>query len=166
MKSLWAPWRMKFIEEFHKKGISQEPTHCLFCTLQQQPKSIKSLVLFKGKRAFVVLNRYPYTNGHLMVVPKRHVADFESLSAGEHQDIANLSARAIKALKKISHPHGFNVGLNLGKAAGAGIEGHLHTHVVPRWVGDSNFMPVIGETRTLPEFVAQTYKKLARCFTP
>ncbi len=164
MKSLWAPWRMEFIQETHKAG-KKGLRPCIFCDLPKQAKSVKSLVLFKGKKAFVVLNRYPYTNGHLMVIPFRHLSEFEDLSSAEHQEMDKLLARSIRALKKSSRPHGFNVGLNLGKASGAGIEGHLHYHVVPRWVGDSNFMPVIGETRTLPEFITQTYKKLVKCFS-
>lgn len=159
MKSLWAPWRMEFITAAH-----QGSGKCLFCRLSAAPKSLSSLVICQGKKAFVVLNRYPYLNGHLLVVPRRHLADMSKLKKEEHVELGRLVSRSLVALKKALSPQGFNVGLNLGRAAGAGIEDHLHYHVVPRWIGDSNFMPVIGETRVLPEFITDTYKKLVKYF--
>ncbi len=159
MKSLWAPWRMEFIE-----GGVREQRGCLFCRLYGEKESIKNLVLLKSRSAFVVMNRYPYSNGHLMVVPRRHRGDFAELTSKEHEVLGVLVARCLTVLKKALKPAGFNVGLNLGKAAGAGIVDHVHYHIVPRWVGDSNFMPVVGETRVLPEFVTDTYKKLAKYF--
>lgn len=159
MKSLWAPWRMEFIE-----GIREEQKGCLFCRLYGQKESIQNLVISKTKGAFVVMNRYPYSNGHLMVVPRRHVGDFTELTGREHQILGTLLARCLEMLKKALKPVGFNVGLNLGKAAGAGIADHLHYHIVPRWIGDSNFMPVVGNVRVLPEFVTDTYKKLSKYF--
>lgn len=161
MKSLWAPWRMDFISSFHN---GNKPQGCLFCSLKTQKKSSENLLLHSGKKAIVLLNKYPFTNGHLMVVPKRHEANFTKLTKSEHDEINQLISRSIKALEKLSHPQGFNVGLNLGRAAGAGIEEHLHYHIVPRWMGDSNFMPVIGGYRVIPEFIHQTYDKLIKIF--
>lgn len=170
MKSLWAPWRMEFIASCHTAKKSKGKNHhgktedCLFCHLSKQKRSVNNLVLYKGRKAYIVLNRYPYTNGHLMIMPKRHLKDFDKLNNAEFLEMGRLIARSIRALKKVVAPQGFNVGLNLGRAAGAGIEGHLHAHVVPRWIGDSNFMPVVGEIRVLPEFITKTYKKLITCF--
>jgi len=161
MKSLWAPWRMDFITGFHG---GKKPEGCLFCTLKNQKKNVNNLILHNGKLAYVMLNKYPYTNGHLMVLPKRHLADFTKLTKAEHAELNQLLSRALNVLKKTSSPEGYNIGLNLGKAAGAGIEEHLHYHIVPRWVGDSNFMPVLGEHRVIPEFLHQTYQKLAKAF--
>lgn len=158
-KILWAPWRMEFITKVHKKSVS-----CIFCTLPKKGNPRKNLVLHQGRGAFVLLNRYPYTNGHLLVIPNRHFNLFEEITDKEHQEMGVLISRSIKALKKGVKAQGFNVGLNLGKAAGAGIEGHLHYHVVPRWMGDSNFMPVVGKTRTMPEYIDETYLKLKKYF--
>jgi len=159
MRVLWAPWRMDFILGA-RKGIDG----CIFCDLPKQKKSVKNLVLHKGKKAFVMLNRYPYSNGHLMVVPFRHVADFGKINQQEHQELGSLMGRSITALKKGLHVDGINIGMNLGKVAGAGIDDHVHYHVVPRWLGDSNFMPVIGKARVVPESLKDTYKRLAKCF--
>ncbi|MDO8519733.1 MAG: HIT domain-containing protein [Deltaproteobacteria bacterium] len=156
---LWAPWRMEFISKAHKKVRG-----CIFCSLPKKGNPRKNLVLHRGKKAFVLLNRYPYTNGHLLISPFRHFNLFEEITAEEHREMGELVARSIAALKRSVHPQGFNVGLNLGKAAGAGIEGHLHYHVVPRWVGDSNFMPIIGGTRSMPEYIDETYVKLKKYF--
>lgn len=158
-KALWAPWRMQFIL---KTGNLQGS--CLFCGLSRRKPSAKNLILQKARSAFVVLNRYPYTNGHLMVVPSRHIGRFEQLKDEEHMEIGRLLARSIGILKKGMRSQGFNVGVNLGRVAGAGIRGHLHFHVVPRWAGDSNFMPVVGGVRTMPEYIVETYKRVAPLF--
>lgn len=157
MKVLWAPWRMDFIMRAREKTPS-----CIFCDLPKEKKSPRNLVLHQGKKAFVILNRYPYSNGHLMIVPRRHLARLEDLNAAEHAELGFLTARAVKALKKAFNPGGFNIGLNLGRVAGAGIEHHIHTHVVPRWVGDASFMPVVGNARVIPEALKETYRKLTR----
>jgi len=159
MKVLWAPWRMDFILRAREKSAS-----CIFCDLPKEKKSAQNLVLHKGKKAFVILNRYPYSNGHLMVVPRRHLALVQDLNAVEHAELGFLMGRSIKALKKAFNPGGFNIGLNLGRVAGAGIEDHIHYHVVPRWVGDASFMPVVGNARVIPEAVKETYRKLAKVF--
>ncbi|MBX7149429.1 HIT domain-containing protein [bacterium] len=158
-KPIWAPWRMAFIAKAHKQRGG-----CVFC--EQPKKGIKAstLVIYQGAHSFVILNKYPYTCGHLMVVPNRHTNLFEDLTAEEHCEMSALVAASIKILKKAAGAQGFNVGLNLGKAAGAGIKDHLHYHVIPRWEGDNNIMPVIGNIRVMPEHLNDTYKKLAPHF--
>lgn len=147
---------MAFIEKAHRAGSGR----CIFCDLPRRGLSVRTLVLHRGKRVFVILNRYPYTNGHLMLVPNRHIGDISGLSLEEHQDLGRGIAVSIRILKKGLKAQGFNVGLNLGKIAGAGIDKHIHYHVVPRWQGDSNFVPVIGGIRTMPEYIETTYKRL------
>lgn len=158
-KILWAPWRLTFIAKAHKKTKG-----CIFCDLPKKGCNPQNLILYQNQVAFVILNRYPYNSGHLMVVPKRHLASFEKLSIKEHQELGVLLQRSLKALKKVSRPQGFNIGLNLEKVAGAGIKDHLHYHLVPRWMGDNNFMPVLGAIRTIPEHLLATYKKLKKWF--
>lgn len=159
MKRLWAPWRMDFVENVHKyRGT------CIFCDLPKKGLNAKTLVLYKGKTAYVILNRYPYSNGHLMVVPFRHLSRFETLKVEEHMEIGLLVSASIQALKKECKAQGFNVGLNLGKAAGAGIKGHLHYHIVPRWIGDHNLMAVLSDIRTMPEHLERTYNRLKPYF--
>lgn len=159
-KTLWAPWRMQFISKAHSK----KEVPCIFCDLPPKGVNAKTLVLFRGKKVFVILNRYPYTNGHLMVVPNRHLSDYSELTSAEHVEMGRELSRAMKFLKKACRAQGFNVGLNVGRVAGAGIEGHLHYHVVPRWSGDSNFMPVLGDVRMMPEYLEETYKKLKKFY--
>lgn len=168
MDYLYTPWRYQFISSIKPDSV------CIFCfaaaqsskaTAEQRHHSDRErLVVYRGKHNFVILNRYPYTNGHLMVTPFEHVADLSGCSAAVLTEMMELSQRAEVALKQIYHPDGFNVGLNLGKCAGAGVEGHLHLHLVPRWVGDANFVSVIGETRLLPESLETTYDKLLPLF--
>lgn len=151
---------MEFIAKAHKglKGA------CIFCALPKKRPSPKNLVLYRGKTACVLLNKYPYSNGHLLVVPLRHVADLKDLTPNEHLELAELNVRCIAALKKVCKAQGFNVGLNLGAVAGAGIKDHLHYHVVPRWNGDSNFMAAVGDVRMMPDHIEATYRKLAKHF--
>lgn len=158
-QNLWAPWRMEFIGKAH-----QNSGGCIFCALPKKKPNPKTLVLFTNKIAFVIMNRFPYTNGHLMVVPRRHVGSFDKLINQEHQELGNLLGQCLKVLQKALKPQGYNIGMNLGKVAGAGIKNHLHYHLVPRWVGDTNFMPVFADVRTLPEHLVETYKKLKRYF--
>ena len=145
---------MQYIQE-----AKEEPDGggCVFCAI---PEIETERVLVRGELAYVVLNKFPYNPGHLLIVPTRHVSDLEDLTADELTETQTLIQRAVRALRDESPPHGFNVGLNLGRAAGAGIPGHLHWHVVPRWGGDSNFMPVVGETRVLPQLLAETFARL------
>ena len=160
MERLWSPWRMEYLEAAH----DEEPEACVFCALLEGDDPQGARVLAREQLAFVTLAKYPYNPGHLLILPARHTGELEDLTPQEHAAIAVLMQRSIRALRETADPHGFNVGLNLGRIAGAGIPGHLHWHVVPRWGGDTNFMPVIGETRVLPELLAETYRKLAPRF--
>lgn len=166
MERLWAPWRMEFI--LNSKSNSGEEgggSRCVLCGLQEMEDGPGNLILCRGGRSFVVMNKYPYSNGHLMVVPMRHVGDFEELSEEEGAELFRLSQRCITVLRENLKAHGFNVGFNLGKAAGAGIEPHLHLHVVPRWEGDHNFMTVLGDVRVIPEHIEATYMTLRKAFS-
>jgi ATP adenylyltransferase len=142
--------------------VNPKPTNCPFCDYLAQEKGhdAENYVLVRGEHAFIVLNRYPYSNGHLMVLPNRHVSRLTDLDPDTQAELMWLTTYSTDILKRAYHAHGFNVGINLGKAAGAGMEPHLHIHIVPRWEGDTNFMPVIGHTRVLPESLADTYARL------
>lgn len=159
MKRIWAPWRKKYVT---RKKPAASP--CIFCRAFRAPskKDAKHFVLFRSRHNLIVLNLYPYNNGHLMLVPNRHVASTESLRQEERLDLLKLLDRALHALRKALHPHGFNMGMNLGRIGGAGIPGHLHLHVVPRWKGDSNFMPTIAETKVISDSLEGVYKTLHR----
>ena len=133
---------------------------CVFCGLLAGEDADDERILRRDEHAFVTLAKYPYNPGHLLVLPTRHASELEALSAEEHTGIATLLTRSVRALREAAEPHGFNIGLNLGAVAGAGIPEHLHWHVVPRWGGDTNFMPVIGQTRVLPELLSESYDKL------
>ncbi|WP_370326811.1 HIT domain-containing protein [Euzebya sp.] len=150
---LYTPWRMEYIRD---PGRSEEG--CPFCV--DADSFDDSRVLHRGQTAFVILNAYPYNPGHVMVIPYTHTDDYTTLSAAETQEIADLTQRVIRAMAATVSPHGVNVGMNLGTVAGAGIADHLHQHVVPRWGGDTNFMPVIGQTRVLPQLMRDTYDLL------
>lgn len=137
---------------------------CLFCSLSRRKGKEESWIVFRGEHWYVLLNTYPYSSGHLMVVCNRHLESFAQLSAEENRELTELLARSEGALKRAFHPDGINMGANLGKTAGAGIEGHLHVHMVPRWQGDTNFMTTVGETRVISEDLAETYRKLKGIF--
>ena len=157
MDRLWSPWRMEYLEaEQH----GPEPDGCVFCSLLEHGDPDGDRILARGDQAFVTLAKYPYNPGHLLVLPVRHTGDLEDLSAEEGAEIHALLQGSVRALREASAPDGFNVGLNLGRVAGAGIPGHLHWHVVPRWGGDTNFMPVVAETRVLPQLLSETYERL------
>ena len=160
MERLWSPWRMEYLEA----ARDEEPGTCVFCALLDGDDPDGSRVLAREELAFVTLAKYPYNPGHLLILPVRHTGEFEEVTEAEHAAVARLLRRSIRALREVSDPHGFNIGLNLGHAAGAGIPEHLHWHVVPRWGGDTNFMPVIGQTRVLPELLEESYRKLAPWF--
>jgi ATP adenylyltransferase len=151
---------MAYIEAAH-----DEPEGCLFCELLARGDDEAAFILARDGRAFAVLNAYPYNPGHLMVAPTRHVGEIDQLDADELLDTGRLVQKAVAALREEMIPHGFNLGANLGRVAGAGIPGHLHWHVVPRWNGDTNFMPVVGQTRVLPESLEDTYRKLRPRFS-
>jgi ATP adenylyltransferase len=157
---LWAPWRMAYIE-----SGSESSSECIFCKYPAEPdRQRERLVLASGDKAFAILNRFPYNNGHVMVVPRRHVADPELLPADEYAVTMELLRRATGALRAALGAHGFNVGMNLGRVAGAGIDQHCHWHIVPRWNGDTNFMPVLGEVKVMSEHLDATWDRLAPIF--
>lgn len=152
MDHTWAPWRMEYI-------LNPKPQGCIFCTTGNGPDA-ETLVLYRSPWSVVMLNRYPYTNGHLLVAPHRHCSDLEGLSDDEMTDLFRLMRLCCRVLSAVAAPQGFNTGMNLGKAAGAGVDDHLHLHVVPRWNGDTNFMTVIGDLRVMPENLNTTYERL------
>jgi len=161
---LWSPWRMEYI----RRGEGgDDQGGCVFCDLpaaaaDQDPANH---LLARGEVSFVLLNAFPYNPGHLMAAPYRHVGDYEELTAAELAEMTAFAGRAIRAMREESGPHGFNLGMNLGQVAGAGIADHLHLHLVPRWGGDTNFMPVVGRTKVLPELLDETYRRLRPHFT-
>jgi len=161
MKRLWTPWRMKYLKE--NKG---EPGGCIFCSKLRDgvEKDHDNLVLLRGERAFAMLNLYPYANGHMMVAPYEHTGELESLDSETLKEMMSLVSKGICALRHVSNPQGFNVGVNEGSAAGAGVADHVHIHIVPRWRGDTNFMGVVAETRMIPELLPQTYDSLIAAF--
>ncbi|GIW47518.1 MAG: hydrolase [Deltaproteobacteria bacterium] len=154
MKVIWAPWRIEYITKEKEAG-------CIFCEKPKETKDRENLILFRGETGFIIMNRYPYTNGHLMAVPYRHIKELAHLTDGEKLELMNLIIKSTEILKAIN-PDGFNIGMNIGRVAGAGIEDHIHFHIVPRWNGDTNFMPVIGDVKVMPEYLDQTYIKLSQ----
>jgi ATP adenylyltransferase len=160
---LWAPHRMAYIESDDTSGT--DDGSCPFCTIPTMPDE-EGLVVFRGTVAYAVLNRYPYNPGHLLVCPYRHVADYTDLEPDEVAEVAALTRRAMSVVRGVSAPHGFNIGINQGDVAGAGIAGHFHQHLVPRWGGDANFMPVVGQTKVLPQLLQETRRLLAESWRP
>ena len=158
MKNLWSPWRSQYIESFKEEQFDGK---CIFCEAAQKDTSdINNLLVRKSESVIVVMNLYPYNNGHLMVLPKRHVGLLEEINKEESHELIDELMLAEKVLGKIYMPQGFNIGANLGRAGGAGIEDHIHFHILPRWNGDTNFMPVIGEVKVISQDLADTKKKL------
>jgi ATP adenylyltransferase len=154
MRVLWAPWRMGYILSNDKDN------GCIFCPGKDRSKDEERLILHVGPRCMVMMNRYPYNNGHLLVAPIKHAGGLEQLNNKEDLDLILLVRKTVEILKKVMNPDGFNVGLNLGHVAGAGMEEHLHFHIVPRWKGDTNFMTILEDVRVIPEHIRETYKKL------
>jgi ATP adenylyltransferase len=161
MERLWTPWRGAFVER--ASGESGKDA-CFLCTKPAEHDDKANLILFRGERAYVLMNLYPYNNGHLLVAPYLHTGDLATLEVPIAQEMTVLLQRAVDVLQRAYSPDGFNVGMNLGKSAGAGVPDHLHTHVVPRWNGDTNFMPVLGETKVLPETLEHSYARLEPLF--
>lgn len=156
MDKLWSPWRSKYIESFREDKSGKE---CIFCAaIEDQVESDDSLVLYKGKYSYITLNLYPYNSGHLMIIPKRHLCEFTELSQDELAEMMMFAQKSMKALEIIMGPQGFNLGVNIGKAAGAGIHQHIHIHLLPRWIGDTNFMPAIGEVKIISQDLMETKK--------
>lgn len=158
MNHLWSPWRMKYIESHNKEA------GCVFCNAQAQTDSAENLIAFRGKNAYVILNRYPYTSGHLMVIPSKHAPNLEELDPETRAEMMELTSRCTTILREIYRTQSFNVGVNIGEAAGAGVLGHVHIHIVPRWAGDTNFMSSVGQTRVLPEALEETYQRVRQAF--
>lgn len=153
---MWAPWRMNYIDGSHKNE------GCIFCVKPKQDNDRENLLLYRGNKCHIIMNLFPYNNGHIMISPYKHTGNLEELDDEEMLEIMNLSGMCIKVMKNSINPAGFNAGFNLGKAAGAGVDDHLHFHIVPRWNGDTNFMPVLGETKVISEHILQTYDKLKK----
>jgi ATP adenylyltransferase len=156
-KPLWAPWRLEYIEQ------ADEQEGCIFC-LAAEGEDEEGLVVHRGSDAFVLLNRFPYASGHLMVAPFRHVGDFAELTDAEVVEVHRLTGQGMGALAELYRPQGFNVGWNLGRIAGAGVTDHVHSHLVPRWAGDTNFMPVLADVKVMPEHLAETRRRLAEAW--
>ncbi|HPT37048.1 MAG TPA: HIT domain-containing protein [Methanothrix sp.] len=153
MEKLWAPWRIDYI-------LSKKPPGCIFCDKPAENKDEENLILFRGKYHFIIMNAYPYNNGHMMVVPYRHTASLSGWAEQEQQEMMQLADLCVDLLKRTMHPDGFNLGINMGLVGGAGVADHIHLHIVPRWNGDTNFMPVLSDTRVISEGLQATYRKL------
>ena len=153
VRQIWAPWRIEYIQ-------MEKPEGCILCDKPKQNSDALNYILYRGGKNFVIMNTYPYNPGHLMIVPYRHIAQLEELTDEERNEHFEIVGRSIKLLKQVLNPGGFNIGINVGKVAGAGIVDHFHTHIVPRWQGDTNFMPVLADVRVLPEALAETYQRL------
>ena len=157
MERLWAPWRLEYITGEQIEG-------CIFCVFPQQDDDRGNRILYRGKHAYVIMNAFPYSNAHLLIPPYRHVADLSELTDEESLDVMRLAQMSIRVLKEAVRPDGLNIGVNQGTAAGAGIADHIHMHIVPRWNGDTNFMPVFADVKVIPEALEATYDKLKVIF--
>ncbi len=158
MSHLWTPWRMAYLQ-----GDERSPDGCLFC-IKPREQDAKAHIVHRGQLCYVTLNRFPYNNGHLMLIPYTHVATLEVLDAESLAELMALAQLSLRVLREAYNPEGFNVGANIGKAAGAGIADHVHLHIVPRWIGDANYMTAVGKTRVIPEWMDQTYERLQPLF--
>jgi ATP adenylyltransferase len=154
MDYLWTPWRYAYI------SAAQKTAECVFCETQKEKDDAKTYIVSRGEHCFIILNAYPYTPGHVMVVPYAHLDELRKLPSEAANEMMALSQRMETVLRELYHPDGINLGMNIGKAAGAGIAGHIHMHVLPRWVADANFMSVVGETRVLPEILEVTWERM------
>jgi ATP adenylyltransferase len=154
MERLYSPWRSQYIEEYDKQE------GCFLCNAFKSEDDEKHLVLYRGENCFIIMNLYPYNAGHVMVCPNEHIGDFTSLDKKTLHEISDLTQLSVKAIQRALKPHGFNLGYNLGRAAGAGLEDHIHNHIVPRWNGDTNFMPVIGEVKVISQDLKEIYHKI------
>ncbi|MFP4164752.1 MAG: HIT family protein [Chitinispirillaceae bacterium] len=160
MDRIWAPWRMTYI-----KGVDDTKDEgCVFCNKPTQDSDKENLLLFRGKKCFVLMNLFPYNNGHLMIIPYQHTSDILNLDKETSSELWELTALSKEILSKTMNPEGFNIGMNLGRGAGAGIDQHIHMHIVPRWNGDTNFMPVVGQTKVISQALEETYETLHPLF--
>ena len=158
MDFLWSPWRYEYV------STAAEQESCVLCVGDETARDAQKLILHRGERSFVILNLFPYTSGHLMVTPFAHIGTLTGVDRETLDEMTGFSRRAVEVLEEVYRPEGFNLGMNLGKCAGAGVRDHIHYHVVPRWCGDTNFMTVTGETCLLPEDIRATYEKLKPLF--
>lgn len=162
MERMWSPWRSQYIDAFKE---TKEDNYCVFCSsVKGNMEDEKSLVIYNGKGVFTIMNLYPYNNGHLMIVPNRHISAINQITTEEFAEITRQISLATEALTKLYSPHGFNIGANIGKAAGAGIDAHIHFHVVPRWNGDTNFMPVVGKVKVISHDLLETRNSLINIY--
>ena len=159
---IWAPWRLEYVKDASK----DDEQGCIFCAFpgEDEANDETNLIVHRGERCFVILNKFPYTNGHLMVAPYEHVATLPEVESETIAELMSLAQEAMRILERTYSPHGYNVGFNQGRVAGAGVEHHIHIHVVPRWGGDTNFMPVLADTRVMPQTLGQSYEALAGSF--
>ena len=160
MDYLWSPWRYTYVSSAPPADATSDQDSCLFCRVASESDDARNYVVLRAERSFILLNRYPYTTGHIMIAPYAHVATLEEAEAATLEEIMRLARRAEKALRAVYRPSGLNLGFNIGESAGAGIAGHIHMHALPRWLGDTSFITTIGETRVLPEALETTYEKL------
>ncbi len=158
MDRLWSPWRYQYVQSASSKD------ECIFCLKEREHRDAENYILLRAERNFVLLNLYPYTNGHLIIAPYEHVATLEDAAPETLAEMMRLTCDAERHLRALYGPDGINLGMNIGAAAGAGVAGHIHMHVLPRWVADANFMTTVGETRVLPEELPVTYERLRRAF--
>ena len=156
---IWAPWRLRYVKDANKSS------ECVFCTKPELGDDREALIVHRGERCFVILNLYPYTSGHLMVMPFEHLGRLQDVDPGITAEMMDLAQQAMRRMEEVYAPEGFNVGLNQGRVAGAGVEGHIHLHVVPRWAGDNNYMPVLADTRVMPQSLEESYDALRGGFT-
>lgn len=162
---MWSPWRSQYIETFKGKAGKKKPRkQSLFTDAWKSRSDDRNLIVWRGRHCFVIMNRYPYNNGHVMIVPYRQTGDIQDLTPEELGEMMSTVQRAIQALNITMHPHGFNFGANLGRVSGAGVDNHVHFHLVPRWNGDTNFMPVLADTKVISEEMRKTLKKLQKAF--
>lgn len=155
---LWAPWRLQYL-------TGDKSSDCIFCSKPGLDDDESAFIVHRGSSCYVILNAFPYTNGHVMIAPYAHVADLRDLDGGTSAELMGLTQRSLAAIERVYGPDGFNLGANLGEVAGAGFTGHVHMHVVPRWKGDTNFMPVVGDTRVLPETLPDSWRRLSEAFS-
>ena len=163
MQRMWSPWRSKYIQTF-KKPLPRAGKTSLFTRIRKSKADVKNFVVWRGEHCFVVMNLYPYNSGHLMIVPNRQARSLEGLTLVELAEVMQTTQRAMKALDKVMHPQGYNFGANIGRVSGAGVDDHVHFHIVPRWNGDTNFMPILADTKMISEDMKKTLKKLRAAF--
>jgi len=155
---IWAPWRLRYVKD------ARDSTECIFCTKPAQGDDPATLIVHRGRHCYVILNLFPYTNGHLMVAPFEHLGRVQEIEPEVMAEMTGLAQRAMTVLERVYEPEGFNIGINQGRVAGAGVEGHIHLHVVPRWAGDNNYMPVVADTRVMPQSLEESYDALQEGF--